>query len=314
MTPSVKHSSLNLRGAKAMVRRLIEHHFGETPRRILYNSSGLSNFVFLVNNTKEKFLVRLHPSPTKITSYMKEQWAISKAREAGVPIPEVLEVGNEVVPYPYMISRKVNGIEATYHAQRLQIIKEMGRYAALINSISTTGFGETFDWSNNQLSKNSTWIEFLEVELQLEKRLKLLGKYRVLSPPQLKKLSSILKNKEGRNLKPVLNHGDLRLKNIIVDDMGCIAAIIDWEHCLSNLAPYWELSIALHDLSIDEKQKFLEGYNISAKKMDDMSLLIKAINIINYAPKIERLAKRNDKDLLNLYRIRLNGAFDLYSL
>lgn len=305
---------LQLRDAKAMARHLIEHHFGEKPRRILHKSSGLSNFVFIVEQAKEKYLVRLHPSPTKITTYMKEQWAISEARKVGVPVPEILQVGNEVVPYPYMISREVRGIEATYHPDRLQIIYEMGRYAALINSIATTGFGDTFDWSNNQLSKNDTWIEFLEKELQLETRLKIFEKNRIYSPLQLKKLNLILKNKKGSNLKPVLTHGDLRLKNIIVDDKGKIIAIVDWEDCLSSLAPYWELSIALHDLSIDEKQKFLQGYDLSVKKMASTALLIKAINIINYAPKIECLSNEKDKEQLDLHRIRLQGAFDLYSL
>jgi len=312
--PTDNQPILQLRDAKAMARHLIEHHFGEKPRRILHKSSGLSNFVFIVDQSKEKYLVRLHPSPTKITTYMKEQWAISEAHKIGVPVPEILQVGNEVVPHPYMISREVRGIEATYHPERLQIIYEMGRYAALINSISTTGYGDTFDWSNNQLSRNETWNEFLEKELQLERRLKIFEKYRIFSPPQLKKLSSILKNKGEKKLKPVLNHGDLRLKNVIVDDKGKIIAIVDWEDCLSSLAPYWELSIALHDLSIDEKQKFLQGYDLSVKNIASMALLIKAINIINYAPKIECLSNEKDKEQLDLHRIRLQGAFDLYSL
>jgi len=44
-----------------------------------------------------------------------------------------------------------------------------------------------------------------------------------------------------------------------VTDQGEIKAILDWEHCSSNGAPCWGFSIALHDLSIDGKQKFLEG-------------------------------------------------------
>jgi len=312
--PTENQPILKLRDAKAMARHLIEHHFGEKPRRILHKSSGLSNFVFIVDQSKDKYLVRLHPSPTKITTYMKEQWAISEARKIGVPVPEILQVGNEVVPHPYMISREVRGIEATYHPDRLQIIFEMGRYAALINSISTTGFGDTFDWSNNQLSKNNTWNEFLEKELQLESRLKIFESYRIFSPPQLKKLNSILKKNGGKNLKPFLNHGDMRLKNVIVDDKGKIIAIVDWEYCISSLVPYWELSIALHDLSIDEKQKFLQGYDLSAKKFASTALLIKAINIINYAPKIESLANENNKEQLDLHRIRLGGVLDLYSI
>ena len=36
-----------------------------------------------------------------------------------------------------------------------------------------------------------------------------------------------------------------------------------WEFCSSNVAPYWDLSLALHDLSIDAKQASLGGYGVS---------------------------------------------------
>jgi aminoglycoside phosphotransferase (APT) family kinase protein len=53
----------------------------------------------------------------------------------------------------------------------------------------------------------------------------------------------------------------MRLKNVMVDEAGKITAVIDWEFCSSNVAPYWDL--ALHDLSVDAKQAFLGGYGVS---------------------------------------------------
>ena len=50
---------------------------------------------------------------------------------------------------------------------------------------------------------------------------------------------------------------------MLLDEKGRSCTILDWENCTSNLAPYWELSIALHDLCIDEKEQFLEGYGLS---------------------------------------------------
>jgi len=58
----------------------------------------------------------------------------------------------------------------------------------------------------------------------------------------------------------------LRLKNVILDEKRRITAIIDWEECMSQIAPYWELSIALHDLTMDEKQSFLDGYGLDLKE------------------------------------------------
>ncbi len=100
---------------------------------------------------------------------------------------------------------------------------------------------------------------------------------------------------------------------MIVDDEGGILAILDWEHCASNLAPEWELSLALHDLSIDGKQHFLEGYSLPEKKICEMSPLMKAINLINYAPVIEGMAEAKEMKRLEQYRTRLSGAIDFFS-
>ncbi len=314
MTKPQGTSNGEVRKVKAQARRIIEHHFGTKPKRIEYQASGLSNFVFLVYHKEGEFVVRICPTQTKLNAFIKEQWAVAKAQEAGVPTPEILEVGNEVIPYPYMVSRKVRGQAATNHPERLVILRELGHYAALINSIPTTGFGSVFDWSNNQLSRNATWRAYLTEELRLETRLAMLKKHRMLSPQKLKVLRTTLERAGKRSLKPTLNHGDVRLKNVVVNDGGKIIAIIDWEDCMSNLAPYWELSLALHDLSIDEKQEFLQGYGLPDKKVAEIAPVIKALNLINYAPHIERLAERNARAQLEQCRTRLSGALDLYSL
>jgi aminoglycoside phosphotransferase (APT) family kinase protein len=304
---------LQAEDAKEMARLIIAHHFGTKPKRIFHLTGGLSNFVFMAYHSEGDFVVRISPDPARIQAFMKEQWAMLKAKEAGVPTAEILEVGNHIVPFPYMVSKKVEGEEATYHPQRLQIIREMGRFAALINSIDTNGFGSTFDWSNNQLSHNETWSDYLHKELQLEARLETLKKYKILPPQGLKRLQAALLKPPAKLARPSLTHGDIRLKNVIVDEAGKISAFIDWEHATSNLC-YWELSLALHDLSIDEKQEFLEGYGMADKDLLKGAPIIKALNILNYAPEIGRLAAAKEKGQLAHLKTRLSGTLDLYSL
>lgn len=313
MAKTKKTADNELNEAKAMARRITQHHFGTKVRRIEHQGSGLSNFVFLIYHAEGDFVVRISPNPTRINSFIKEQWAVGKAHEAGVPTAEILEVGNAVIPHPYMVTRRVRGRDATEHPERLAILNEMGRYAALINSIRTTGFGNVFDWSSNQLSHNATWKEYLHGELRLDVRLEILRKRRMLAAPRLKTLRGILEKAGTRSAKPALNHGDIRLKNTMVDEAGKITAIIDWEDCVSHLAPQWELSVALHDLSIDEKQQFLRGYGLPDKQLRAISPVVKALNVINYAPYIELASELNDRAQLEQYRARLSGALDLYS-
>jgi aminoglycoside phosphotransferase (APT) family kinase protein len=303
-----------IEAAKEMARLVIKHHFGTRPARIEFKASGLSNFVFAVKHAEGEFVVRISPDPARINTFIKEQWTQAKAAEAGVPTAEILEVGMEVIPQPFMITRTVKGRDAVYHPRRNEIVRSMGRYAAQINSIRTSGFGSSFDWSNNQLSRHESWKDYLEKELDYEGRLKVLVKRRMISDKQHKALDRIFAAALKLKPRPVLNHGDVRLKNVIVNDDGEIQAFLDWEHSSSNLAPHWELALALHDLSIDEKQHFLEGYGLNEKKIAEAAPLMKAFNLINYTGEVERLAAEKDNVRLGQYRTRLSGALDLFSL
>ena len=301
-----------IRNYRRLAKKIVEHHFGQQPTRIVYKRSGLSNYVFVINHVEGQFVVRISPEPGKIEAFRKELWATQKVREVGVPSPEVLAVGN-IGAEPYMITRRVTGSEATHHPNRSHIIKEMGRYAQIINSIRTANFGANFDWTTNE-PRNSTWVEYVDKELEIEKRLLVFTQHKILSTQQADRLRRIIDDARTMRIEPALNHGDLRFKNVIVDDDGEITAILDWEECLSTVAPQWELSLALHDLSIDEKHLFLEGYDLDPRQVEEMSPLIKAFNIINYSNAIEHAAATDDHKSLGEFRLRLSGALDLYSI
>lgn len=299
-----------IRQYRRLAKRIVQHHFGTPASRIVYKSSGRTNYVFAINHVEGQFVVRISPDPEKINAFRKELWASQKVREAGVPSPEVIAVGNDIAAEPYMITRRVTGTEASHHPKRDRIIHSMGRYAAMINSIETHGFGSNFDWTTGE-TRIDSWQSYLTDEFELEKRLQLFSANRILPDAEIEQLSQIIKSAQAN---PSLNHSDLRLKNVIVDEGGDIAAIIDWEECLSTISPQWELSIALHDLSIDEKQIFLEGYGLSTDQIASMAPLIKTFNLLNYSTAIEIAVNKADHKTLADLKLRLSGCLDLYSL
>lgn len=304
---------VTIRHYRRLANEIIEKHFGKPPQRIVYQRSGRTNFVFVVNHVEGQFVVRISPDLNRIEAFRKELWATQKVREAGVPSPEVLTVDQDLDSEPYMITRRVTGTEATHHPQRQRIIHEMGHYARLVNSIPTKGFGANFDWASSRF-KCRTWAEYLENEWEFEKRLQLLSRHKILSNREVTKLRKTINETRTLRIKPSLIHADLRLKNVMVDDDGEIAAIIDWEECLSTLAPQFELAISLHDLSIDEKHLFIAGYELKSQEIAPMASLIKAFNIINYSNAIERAVEVRDHKMLAELKLRLNGDLDLYSL
>lgn len=297
---------------RASVRRIIVEHLGSKPHHIKYQSAGLSNFVYSVEHEEGEFIVRANPRAEKLSAFLKAQSAATRAAALGIPVPEILHVSGE--PLPHMLLRKANGESADSRPDRLRILHQLGCYAALINSVRTVGFGSSFSYADSSSTNRSNWQEFLQSDLDLSERLSTLRARRILSGEKLVKLRQILEDACGKGRKPALNHGDLRLKNVIVDSKGNIAAILDWEDCLSSLAPEWELSIALHDLSIDEKQVFLEGYGLRAKDFASVAPVIKALNVVNYVGEVERLHKEKKRSELEFCRLRLSGALDLYCL
>jgi len=309
-----KRSGAQIKTKTEMARKVVAHHFGNSRKRIEFKPAGKTNFVFDVHTKDGDFIVRIAGTGTKINDFIKEQWATHKAKEKGVPVPEILEVGNEIISLPYMLQKKLDGKEAVDHPDRLDILEKLGGYARLIHSIPTTGFGTVFDWSKNKLSKQKTWPEFLENELELESRLKFLQKKNILDKKKIVKLVTFFEKIKKWKVSPFLNHCDLRLKNVIVNDAGKIQALIDWENCASNVAPYWDFSIALHDLSIDGKHRFLQGYGLDIDEFEKMAYALTAFNLINYVPSLQRLIQKKDKATLALYTLRLNGSLDLFSL
>ena len=279
-----------------------------------YKAAGLSNFVFESKHAEGDFIVRISPDKARLDAFIKEHWAERAARAAGVPTAEILETGIAVIPFPYAVSRSVTGVEATSHPERDNIVRELGRIASKINAIRTRGFGETFDWSNNQLSRNKTLKEYLEGEYCYEGRIETLRRSGLFPAATIKSLERITRDMLKIKTRPALNHGDLRLKNVIADGDGKIMAIIDWEKATSNIAPHWELSVALHDLGIDGQQHFIEGYGIKPKRLADIAPFVKAFNLLNYVDEINRAVTANDKLALARLRMRFSGTFDLYSL
>jgi len=254
-----KLTSAQIRSKFSMVKKVMKHHFGILPKKIEFKPAGLTNFVFEAESKKDKYIVRIASSSGKLNDFIKEQWAVEKAREKGVPVAEILEAGSQIIGVPYMLQQKLEGEEAVNHPDRLNILCELGKYAKIIHSIPTTNYGEVFDWSKNRLSKNDSWKKYLQEEWKVPERIMLLKKTSLITTTRLNKLQKAITKVEKWNIKPALNHGDLRLKNVMVDKKGKIIAILDWDNCTSHMAPYWDLSIALHDLSIDGKQHFLDG-------------------------------------------------------
>jgi hygromycin-B 4-O-kinase len=300
----------SLSDARAIARAAL----GAEPAGMKPLGGGLSNLVYeLTDRSEGPLILRLSPDEGKLTDYRKEAWAMQQAASVDVPVPETLDVGARS-GHAYMLQRKAEGVEGTDHPDRLAIHREVGRLARALHGVPTRGFGHVFDPDRQLFTRHATWAEYLSEELEVEKRLAILDENRMLSAAQTMRVHAVLHEIGAWEHAPSLNHGDMRLKNVIVDAQGKVAAVLDWEFCASTIAPHWDLSLALHDLSIDAKHRFLEGYGLSEQEIVAMAEVMKAFNIVNYAPFVARAVEEGDEVLLERFRTRFSGALDLYSI
>jgi hygromycin-B 4-O-kinase len=297
-----------------IVTKIIKHLYGNAPAKVLPLTGGLTNFVYEVQRGNELLVVRISQKHSSLEGFQKEQWAVARAAEIKLPVPEILEVGQFEPSIVFMIVRKTAGKEAVKLEDRIKVVEEMGRCMARIHTIPTKGFGPVFDWSENILSKNNTWKEWLHEDYKIKERLAYLNKTRMINQARYKSVLAIIKEMEGIDISPCLHHGDMRLKNLLVNDDHKIVSIIDWENCISSIAPYWDLSISMHDLTVDEQLHFLNGYGITYKLFKEIAPFVKVFNLLNYAPVVKKLTDAGKREKIDQYRIRLSGLSDLFSI
>jgi aminoglycoside phosphotransferase (APT) family kinase protein len=295
------------------VNEVAQRHFQERPRRVGVQSGGLSNSVFRFRVSHGEFILRSHDDATQYSIYLKEHWSMEAARRQGIPVPRVLEIGNFADGRAYMIQEVVTGVDGRLAADRLGVLEQLGRFAARLHSIRTHGFGPVFDWSENTLSRHASWAAYLRSGFDVGSRLQTLQKHRMLDGRQAKSIASAMHAVAQWRKRGVLHHGDLRLKNVIVDPATSrIVALIDWDNATSQPGPYWDLSIALHELGIDEKEAFLGGYGMSAQALAAAVPFLRLFNTLNYASAVAAAAQRGDRRRLEWFRLRLAGGLELF--
>lgn len=299
--------------ARRMARAIVMQRLGSPARRITHRASGLSNVVFEIEHEKGRFIVRIAPDETRLDTFRKEASAIKLAADAGVPVPEVLDVGQLPGARPHMLQRRLHGEPAMHHPARMATLKALGRMARRIGSVATAGFGEVLDRGGDG-RRPATLADFLERELDWRARLLTLERHRMLAPSRIKVVEQTIEQLVHSNPRPALAHGDLRLKNVLVDDAGGIVAIIDWDASCSAFAPEWDLALALHDLAIDAKHALIDGWGLTPADVGAMAPTLKALNILHYAPWVARCADAGEEAMLETYRLRLAGSLDLFAL
>ena len=187
-------------------------------------AGGEQNAVVRVTTTTDDVVVRWlrAPRPTWHPDLGGECAAMQMAAAAGVSVPRILRADERTLVYQYVAGRPMSSVDAPGVASL-----GAGRQYGLLHNISRPGFGPVQadgsdpGWSWDVFSRDVT----LEAENLLAKADQVRGRLDLGDVSA----GAELVMAAAPELRPRLVHGDASPANTLVDDDGCIAAVIDFE-------------------------------------------------------------------------------------
>lgn len=254
---------------------------------------GSVNKVFIVEAPNTKFVVRINDQKESLEEYTKEAWCIDKAAVSGVPVATVIDVG-VIEEHAYMVQAFIAGDEGRdSQLPRSHIWRELGRYARLIHSIEVAGFGLKLQ-DLTQGDSRESWFEYLNYNIERLNENDELIKLNVVTQSQSRIIRAIFEDLKGKPFNFGLNHGDLSLKNVIVDESAKVN-LVDWGSAEASIVPHHDLiqMLKMNMLENDPDdaaiQSFLNGYGISQFEFEELRptleslLLLRAFDKLRWA-------------------------------
>lgn len=257
---------------------------------------GFVNQVCVVETECHKVVVRMNVAGT-YPSYIKEKWCIEQAAAVGIPGPEVLSIGiaDETA---YMIQTFVdgdNGLDST--VLKYDVWRQLGKYAKLFHSIQVKGYGEDLIdpvhgefQSPPHAGSDGSWLGYVQYNINSLTEYDRLIELGVITQMKSQRVRQLFENLKKRTFHFGLNHGDISLKNTIVNQAGQVI-LLDWGSAEVSIVPHGDIIHMMQchiqggDPNIEEFKAFLDGYGLSVKDLADMRhlLLLRAFDKLRWA-------------------------------
>lgn len=201
---------------------------------------GQDNEVYDVTSDKNHhFIVRISHKDNH--RFEAERWALNAARKVGVPTPRVLlieQAADDDSPITFCIEEKLPGIPLDVllknglNGNLNKAIEQIGELLGKLHSVKVEGFGYL------QLDGTGQQTSFAEIMLMANKKQNELYEAAKKWNVSLKNITDGLDLLSKHSIlyqfnKPVLVHGDLGQKHILVEG-DHISGIIDMQDCSGN--------------------------------------------------------------------------------
>ena len=252
---------------------------------------GSCNDNYLVEVPDKKIVVRMskpHREYKALFEYKKEAWCIGKSHQLQIPVSKVFEVG-QWDDRAYMIQSYVEGFIPS-GAQTLPVWEKLGEYAQKIHSIAVTGWGENL---TEEGVFDASWEKYVQYNINSLNGNDPLIAMDILTGRLSKEIKSLFERVQAQKFKFGLCHGDIALRNTLVNSEGIIY-LLDWGCARAEVVPHYDINEILLSSKPDESalQAFLAGYGISQGEFEDMKA---DLNVLLLLHKVDTLRWAIDK-------------------
>jgi tRNA A-37 threonylcarbamoyl transferase component Bud32 len=257
---------------------------------------GNVNKVCVAETENSKVVVRMNDKGT-YSNFVKEYWCIEQARSVGIPSPEVLSIGI-ADDTAFMIQTFVdgeNGLDST--KPKPDIWRQLGVYAKLIQTIQVKGYGENLIdpihgvfQSPPHTGSNGSWLGYVNYNINSLTENDQFIKLGVINQTESKRIRKLFDGLKRENFRFGLNHGDVSLKNTIVNNEGQVV-LLDWGSAEVSVVPHGDI-IEMMNCQIlgegpnnEEFKAFLDSYGLKEKDVASMRpmLLLRAFDKLRWA-------------------------------
>ena len=262
---------------------------------------GSVNKVFIAEAANAKLIVRMGDQEETLKEYTKEAWCIDQAALRNVPVATVLEVG-VFAEHAYMIQTYIAGDDGRdSQFPRTHIWRQLGRYARSIHSIEVAGFGLKLE-DLTQGDSRESWFEHLNYNIESLNGNDELIKLKVMTQSESRVIRAIFEDLKRKAFKFGLNHGDLSLKNVIVDDSGKVN-LLDWGSAEASIVPHHDLIQMLKTNMLENDpddaaiESFVDGYGISQSEFEQMRPTLESLLLLRSFDKLRWAIDRGIEEL-----------------
>lgn len=250
---------------------------------------GVVNNVNIVGSGADRYVIRTPRDRGEGTEeFAMEEWCAGRAREHAIPTADIVGVG-VVNAVAYSVQRFVAGANGET-VRSAELWRTLGKYARTINTIPLADAPEAL-FSRFGRDLPAAWRAHLDYNVDSLDDADPLLELGVYDRAEQSRVRGIFESLRYHPFEFGLSHGDLALRNLLVDP-GRPPLLIDWGSAVTGPVPHTDLLILLRDHDRldnprdDELTFFSEGYGVDLDalrpQLDAMQTLA-AIDFVRWA-------------------------------